>query len=70
MWIVDFGSERLLLFHLPLSTYRFLRLLRLFVDGMFTTKPAIFFELQLIRSGPLILRRRIVPPFALRTGQR
>jgi len=40
------------------------------MNGMFTTESTIFFELQLIRSGPLILRRRIIPPFTLRTGQR
>jgi hypothetical protein len=56
-------------FHLPLSTFHFLRLLSLFMGGMFTTESAIFFELQLIRSRFLILRRRIVPPFTLCTGQ-
>jgi hypothetical protein len=66
---VDFGSEYLLLFHLPLSTCHFLKLLCLFMNGMFTTESAIFFELQLIRRGSFILRRRIIPPFTLRTGQ-
>ena len=31
-------------------------LLGLFMNSMFTTEPTIFFKLQLIRSGPLILR--------------
>jgi hypothetical protein len=68
MWNVDFGSERLLLFHLPLSTCYFLRSLRLFMDGVFTTEPAIFFELQLIRSSTFIFSRRVIPPLTLRTG--
>jgi hypothetical protein len=68
MWNVDFGSERPLLFHLPLSTCHFLQLLRLFMDGMFTTEPAIFFELQLIRSSTLIFSGRVIPPLTLCTG--
>jgi hypothetical protein len=68
MWNADFGSENLLLFRRPPSIYHFLQLLCLFMNGMFTTEPAIFLELQLIRSGPLILRRRIVSPFTLCTG--
>ncbi len=51
------------------STFYFPCLFRLFMNGMFTTEPAIFLELQLIRSGPLILSRRIVPPLTLCTGQ-
>ena len=66
---MDFVLEYLLLFHLPLSTCHFLQLLCLFMDGMFTTEPAIFFELQLIRSGPFILSRRVIPPLTLCTGQ-
>ena len=38
------------------------------MNGMFTTEPAIFLELQLIRSGALILGRRIIPPLTLCTG--
>jgi hypothetical protein len=68
MWNVDFESERLLLFHLPLSTSYFPRLLRLFMDGMFTTEPAIFLELQLIRSSTFIFGRRVIPPPTLCTG--
>jgi hypothetical protein len=66
---VDFGPEYFLRFHLPLSTCHFLPLLCLFMGGMFTTESTIFFELQLIRSRSFILRRRIVPPFTLCTGQ-
>ena len=40
------------------------------MDRMLSVKAAIFLELQLVRCGPLVLGRRIVPPLALRTRQR
>ena len=37
---------------------------------VFSAEAAVFLELQFIRGGPLILGRRIVPPFAFRARQR
>ena len=36
---------------------------------MRSTEPAVFLERQLVRSGSLVLGRRIIPAFALATGQ-
>ncbi len=52
-------------FHPPL-----VQLLCLFMNRMLTTEPAVFLELQLIRSRPFILCRRVVSPFTLCAGQR
>jgi hypothetical protein len=62
MWILDRNI-------FCLSTCHFLKLLCLFMNGMFTTESTIFFELELIRRSSFVLRRRIVPLFTLRTGQ-
>ena len=45
------------LYPAPLYTRHFLQLLCLFMNRMLTTKPAVFLELQFIRSRPFILRR-------------
>ena len=41
--------------HPPLSTFRFLESLRLFVNRMLLTKTTVFLKLELIRSVSLIL---------------
>jgi hypothetical protein len=44
------------------------RLLCFFVSRVFSAKAAVFAEFQLIRRRPLVLGRRVVSLFAVRTG--
>jgi hypothetical protein len=66
VWKVEGGRSQSFFFILYtlLSTYQSFGL---FMDGMSATESTIFLELQLIRSGTFIFRRRIIPPLTLRT---